>query len=88
MTNFLAIDQNVVDRRHALRLLNAKSAGRITLRVAVDNKYLNFACGECGGKIDGSSGLSHPAFLIGNGNDSSQVIISSQGVTSNLTCFT
>src|SRR6516225_2649814 len=52
----------------------AQAAGRVRLRIAIDEKRLDLgSCKGCG-QVDGRGGLAYPAFLIGNGYDASHGI--------------
>ena len=46
-----------------------------SLRVGIDQEYLDVVGGQGGGEVDGGSGLPHSAFLIGNREYSAQGVM-------------
>ena len=70
VSDLLAVHEDVVNRRHSVGLLDSETAGRVSLRIAVDQEDLDFARGERGGEIDGGGCLTHAAFLVGDCDDS------------------
>jgi len=50
----------------------AEASRGVGLGVAIYDQSPHVAIGQCSAQIDGSSGLSHAALLIGNSDDSSQ----------------
>ena len=53
----------------ALDLLHADAAGRIGLRVEVEQQHPPADGGDTGRQVDGGGGFAHAAFLVGNSND-------------------
>ncbi len=54
--------------------------GQARLRVGVDGQYPLTSVRECIGEVDGGSGFSHPAFLIGDGDDGAHRELFKRGV--------
>src|SRR5436309_14853332 len=52
----------------------AEAAGRVRLRIAVNQRRIHFAGGEVGGQVDGSRSLPDATLLIGYGDDASHLI--------------
>src|SRR3989304_3757979 len=51
-------------------LAYAQAAGGVSLRVEIDHQGFSLCGGQRRTEIYHSGGLSHPSFLVGNGNDS------------------
>ena len=54
---------------------DAQAGSGIALRVRVDDQDLEVIGSQGGGQIDGGGGLSHSAFLVGDGENSAQADI-------------
>ena len=65
-------DEDVVNRSADLTLFDADSAGRIALRITVDQKGLLFGGGEAGRKVYRGRRLTDSALLIGYRDDSAE----------------
>jgi hypothetical protein len=53
-----------------LVLADADAAGRVALRVAIDEECALLRDGEAGGEVDGGRGLTDSALLVGDRDDS------------------
>jgi hypothetical protein len=62
----------VIQALTARVLSQSESAGSVRLGVTIDQQHLHFGRRQRRAKVDGCSGLSDSAFLIGNGDDSAQ----------------
>ncbi len=69
----------------AFRFLGAKSAGGVSLRIAIDQKDSRLAGGKRRRQVDSGSCFPYPAFLISNRDDFSQ---GDSEPRVNLACFT
>ena len=75
-----AIYENLVDGGKTLRFLDSQTAGGVSLGIGIDQQDFDLARGKRGCEVDGGRGFPYAALLVGNSNDSAQVV--------NLTCFT
>src|SRR5687768_9969919 len=62
-------DQDVVDCFRHLTASQSNSARRVALRVAINKQGSLFRDCQASCEIDGSCGLTHTAFLIGDSDD-------------------
>ena len=68
-----AFEEHVVDARVQRALVDARSHGRIALRIKVDDENAAPELSQPGGKIDRRRRLADAAFLIGDTEDSAHV---------------
>ena len=66
------VHENVVGRRLYLALVDRDAAGRVALRISVNEQHLFSECAHARRKVDRSGRLADAALLIGNSNDLSQ----------------
>ena len=62
-------EQHVVDAECELALVDARTHGRIALRVEVDQQHALTDPGQSGGQVDAGGGLADAALLVGNAKD-------------------
>ncbi len=60
--------QNAI-RARAFDFFQTDAAGRVGLRIEVEQQHALAERGEAGGEVDGGGGFSHATFLVGDGDD-------------------
>ena len=68
--HFCIVDQHIIHAAGQTALIDAQTAGGVSLGVQIHQQGLLPAFSQTGSQIDAGGGLSHPALLVGHSNDS------------------
>jgi hypothetical protein len=63
------VNQDIVDAVDVRVVLDAQRGGGIPLGVDIDDQDVKAGCRQGRRDVDGGGGLSHPALLVGDGED-------------------